>query len=223
MKKLEDIILEKGDFVEFTNGNTLVIDRHVGYTPSQLTNYGFGNVKQIKRPVKYETIYEAQQPILDKEEKEWLENMLRPLRKKGVKITIKKSGNDYLDGYLAEWEALVVIINPGSSLHFPPFKKGTMYKGMEPNKRYTLEELGLFKNEILNKKEKEYLENAVRPFKDKVQFIEKSSAGLLLIKKVSSEFFREYIAICIEDGPSTEYKGMQTNKDYTLEELGLFK
>jgi hypothetical protein len=144
MKKLEDIVLKKGDIVEFDNGY-IKLNTNEDMCIIDFIQYISSNVKSIKRPVKFETIYEVQHEILDKEEKDWLENVLRPFRKKGVKITIKKSGNDYLDGYLYKWEKLVVIINPGSSLHFPPFKKGTMYKGMEANKKYTLKELGLFK------------------------------------------------------------------------------
>lgn len=29
------------------------------------------------------------------------------------------------------------------NVHFPPFKKGTMYKGMKAGKKYSLEELDL--------------------------------------------------------------------------------
>ena len=43
-------------------------------------------------------------------------------------------------------EYIVVIFTDDckeSGMSFPRFKEGTMYKGMEPNKEYTLEELRL--------------------------------------------------------------------------------
>ena len=71
---------------------------------------------------------------LDKVEKKYLSEVIRPFRKEV--IAIKKlefpSGREY-----------ILIILKDDGMHFPCFKKGTMYKGMELEKRYTPEELGL--------------------------------------------------------------------------------
>lgn len=79
--------------------------------------------------------------ILDDIEKEYLEDVLRPLRCK--EIWIEKVS--YIDN--TEYIAIYYrnIINQADNMVLPPFKKGTMYKNMEVAKRYTLEELGLFK------------------------------------------------------------------------------
>ena len=72
--------------------------------------------------------------ILDKVEKKYLSEVIRPFRKEVT--TIKKlevpSGREY-----------ILIILKDDGMHFPCFKKDTMYKGMELEKRYTPEELGL--------------------------------------------------------------------------------
>ena len=130
MKKLEDIVLNKGDIVEFDDGDVWAIDG-LCY---QKASFFIQEVKSIKRPTQYETIYEKPDEILDKEEKEWLENVVRPFKDK-VKYINKFQ-------YLAEW--IVIKLHKGS-IEFPRFKKNTMYKGMEVGKNYTLEELGLFK------------------------------------------------------------------------------
>lgn len=71
---------------------------------------------------------------------------------------------------------------------------------------------------ILNEKEKEYLSNVIKPFRDTVKRIVKVY-----------DFGKEFISIDLERGeiqlpyfePDTMYKGMEIYKDYTLEELGL--
>ena len=74
--------------------------------------------------------------ILDDVEKAYLSAVIKPFRDR-VKY-IKK-----IDKYCSNSKELLYIALPYEDLIFPLFKKGTMYKGMEANKRYTLEELGL--------------------------------------------------------------------------------
>jgi hypothetical protein len=78
---------------------------------------------------------------LDKVEKEYLENFLRPFKEDVKEITkIKKAfsfQNEMLHIGLKDIGAYDIIL--------PEFKKGTMYKGMELYEAYTLQELGLFK------------------------------------------------------------------------------
>ncbi len=79
--------------------------------------------------------------ILDKVEKEYLENFLRPFKEEVKEITkIKKAfsfQNEMLHIGLKDIGSYDIIL--------PEFKKGTMYKGMELYEAYSLQELGLFK------------------------------------------------------------------------------
>ena len=81
--------------------------------------------------------------ILDKVEKEYLENFLRPFKEEVKEITkIRKKfsfQNEMLHIGLKDIGSYDIIL--------PEFKKGTMYKGMELYEAYTLQELGLFKEE----------------------------------------------------------------------------
>lgn len=70
-----------------------------------------------------------------------------------------------------------------------------------------------------NINEKEYLSNLIKPFKNKVKIIEKTEENEL-----------QYLNIYVEnDGyitlpgfeANTMYKGMKSDKEYTLKELGL--
>lgn len=97
-------------------------------------------------------------------------------------------------------------------------------EGMALGKTYTWKELGLYEetlNEgILSDKEKEYLSAVIKPFRDKVKYI----------KKHTDESSYEYIVIAFVNyerllfpsfKKSTMYAGMEKDKNYTLEDLGL--
>lgn len=85
---------------------------------------------------------EYKEPILDDKEKEYLNAVIKPFRNK-VEITIQKSQEttfkdmEYISIYSCREN------DYGRYTDLPFFEKGTMYKGMELNKEYTLEELGL--------------------------------------------------------------------------------
>lgn len=78
--------------------------------------------------------------------------------------------------------------------------------------------------QILDDKEKEYLSNLIKPYKKYVKYIKKSSYK---VNERITICYHEYVGNCtlgfslpsFEKG--TMYKGMKTNKQYTLEELGL--
>ena len=78
---------------------------------------------------------ECKPNILDKKEKAYLSAVIKPFREDVVYIEkcIFSTGAEYIQICMTEDE----------TVNFPNFKKGTMYKGMKPGKRYTLEELGL--------------------------------------------------------------------------------
>ena len=83
-------------------------------------------------------IIKIPEPILDEVEKEYLSAVIKPFRNK----------IEYIDKYIDENGEYISLIYRELSdrtfaIGFPSFKKGTMYKGMEIGKRYTLEELGL--------------------------------------------------------------------------------
>lgn len=93
-----------------------------------LTGILLGRYKIIKKP------------ILDEAEKEYLSNVIKPFRDKVVDIFKYISLYDvyeYIGITIRDIDKNVVY------MYFPSFKKGTMYKGMETGKKYTLEELGL--------------------------------------------------------------------------------
>lgn len=83
--------------------------------------------------------------ILDKVEKEYLQNVIKPF-KNNIQYIIKQTGQDHSD-----YEYITIFINSITNtdwldqeyIVFPYFKKGTMYKNMEIGKKYILEELGL--------------------------------------------------------------------------------
>lgn len=92
--------------------------------------------------------YEIEQPILDEVEKRYLEGVLRPFKDR-VKYIQK---TDYHVAGNGNKERIVIMMSTTHTylcrecLPMPFFDKGTMYKGMEVNKKYTLEELGLFQD-----------------------------------------------------------------------------
>lgn len=82
--------------------------------------------------------YDIKKPILDDVEKVYLSNIIKPFRDM-VTSVIKYDSGKY--EYIAiKYRSLEEYI---WTVHFPPFKKGTMYKGMEVGKKYTLEDLEL--------------------------------------------------------------------------------
>lgn len=75
-----------------------------------------------------------ERPLLDSTEKKYLSEVIRPFRKEVT--VIKKLGTPAGKEY-------ILIILKDDCMSFPSFEKGTMYKGMELEKRYTPEDLGL--------------------------------------------------------------------------------
>ena len=98
----------------------------------------------------------------------------------------------------------------GESLDIVKVERPTQYK-----------EVFERKEEILDETEKKYLTEVIRPFRKRIQFIQKKKE----IKEINP-----YIRIVCEDNDklvfpyitdNSMYKGMETNKKYTLKELGL--
>ncbi len=75
-------------------------------------------------------------PILDDTEKKYLSNAIKPFRKMIAYIV---KAQDFDDGK----QCIRIILQNGDGMHFPYLDDDEMYKGMEVNKDYSLEELGL--------------------------------------------------------------------------------
>lgn len=85
-----------------------------------------------------------EESILTASEKEYLSNVIKPFRKKST-ITIAKYVSDYVadEEYIIIWLSNIDNPNIKAIISFPLFKAGEMYRGMEVDKEYSLEELGL--------------------------------------------------------------------------------
>ena len=131
----KDIKLQKGDILTYRfpmKGSTIIntVNGWNYLSIKEFENKSSYKVLKLERP---QTIYEFKE-ILDAKEKEYLTPVIRPF--KGRVDYIKKfdiTGKEFICIYLKNDE----------DIDFPYFKKGTMYKGMKLDKRYTLKELGL--------------------------------------------------------------------------------
>ena len=81
---------------------------------------------------------EYKDPILDDVEREYLSAVIKPFRNK-VKNIVKISGIGK-----SKEQYIRIVLGELDFMNFPNFNKNTgMYKGMEADKLYSLEELGL--------------------------------------------------------------------------------
>lgn len=145
---------ETGGYVEITSlSKTLTCDFEDDYSIMKIQRYvpvmeaGTIDINTGKKEHLYElqTIYERKEEILDEKEKEWLRYFIKSTKIKNciIRKWLGASGkNEYLeinyDVFNYEYNDL-----RHSCMFLPIFEKGTMYKGMELNKKYILEELGL--------------------------------------------------------------------------------
>lgn len=120
--------------------------------------------------------------------------------------------DDSIWGWVFRFDDIVRKVNKEHFKSYPNNYTGTL----NIENGYVIEE-----KEILDETEKKYLENVIRPFKDKVTYIEKFDFSS-----------KEFINIDIKDDASiglpnfpknTMYNGMKIRKKYTLEELRLFE
>lgn len=131
----KDIKLKRGDIVYTVNeygfeARGTILNEWSGKSIKNFENNTGRKILKIERP---QTIYEVKE-VLDVKEKEYLSAVIRPF--KGRVDYIKKmdiTGKEFICIYLKNDE----------DIDFPYFKKGTMYKGMKLDRRYTLKELGL--------------------------------------------------------------------------------
>ena len=162
--------------------------------------------------------------------------------KVGDLVLLKKSilSTNYA-GKIVQISDFCIQPNTGFELHYDDYKcfetkdgmilplnriekkvSGTFFKKLPNNFTGTIDVVNGYigKPEILDEEEKRYLEGVIRPFKDKVKYIEKIGNSL-----------EEYIWIEIKGDDiklpffkaNTMYKNMELEKRYTLKELGLFE
>ena len=129
-----------GTKIIFESGKVLVKTResrfenymdytHIEYLKN-LENNSHGKIIKIEEP-EYKTVYEAKPEILDEVEKRYLRGVIRPFEVRFIKK---------VDLTNAEY---IYIELKSDHISLPNFSTNTMYKGMEIDKKYTLEELGL--------------------------------------------------------------------------------
>lgn len=117
---------------------------------------------------------------------------------------------------------IYTAVYPEAKFEIVKSKNGKFFKKLPNNFTGTLEvENGfIVEKEILDDTEREYLNNVIKPFRNKVNCINKDI----------SFFGEEFICIEIKNEPdiflpyfkkNTMYKGMKKNKKYSLKELGL--
>lgn len=79
-------------------------------------------------------------PILNEKEKEYLSAVIKPFRDRIISIRKYKYSQDEYIGIYVKYYAET---DESEMITLPLFKEGTIYKGIELKKYYTLKELGL--------------------------------------------------------------------------------
>lgn len=132
--------LKHGDKCTLKNGQVIFFDKTSEYSfdsiDEQLRYFNDDvSIVKIERPVKYETLFEREEEILDETEKRYLSGVIRPFKNKVICIS-KERDSDYDKEF-------IFIELKNEFIPLPNFKINTMYKGMKEYKKYTLKELGL--------------------------------------------------------------------------------
>ena len=141
--------LQNGDIVTYRDGRKKIVfeDKFYGSNHFVLLKYYTEDLKDIdgeeendivkvERPVKYETVFEREEEILDETEKRYLASVIKPFRKR-IQFIQKKKEITGINPYIR------IVCEDNDKLVFPYIIDNSMYKGMEVNKKYTLKELGL--------------------------------------------------------------------------------
>lgn len=141
--------LKDGDIVTYRNGLKKIVsgDKLCGndlFAPLRYYTEDLKDVDgeeeydivKVERPVKYETLFERKEEILDEVEKRYLTEVIRPFRKR-IQFIQKKKEITEINPYIR------IVCEDNDKLVFPYITDKSMYKGMESNRKYTLEELGL--------------------------------------------------------------------------------
>ena len=88
-------------------------------------------------------------PILDDDEKKYLSSIIKPFRNRILYIAKAETVKTYDNPNAKIYECIYIMYKDSSKkqnpfyMGLPCFTKGTMYKGMEYGKKYTLDDLGI--------------------------------------------------------------------------------
>lgn len=146
----KDMKLKKGDTIYYIHNPSIKREEHTnemlicslaGKTIEQLEDEEQIEILKVERPIKWKNVYEHKE-ILDEQEKEYLSKIIEPFKNRVKRIEKVKISYDNLEFINIVLYSSVTYGNE-ESISLPYFKKGTMYKGMELNKQYSLKELGL--------------------------------------------------------------------------------
>lgn len=145
---IKDMKLKRGDIVYTVNkygfeARGTILNEWSGKSIKNFENNTERKILKIERP---QTIYEVKE-ILDKKEREYLSKVIEPFKNRVIHIEKNKifyGNSEFINIVLY---SSVTYDNDTydneENIPLPYFKKGTMYKGMEINKQYSLKELGL--------------------------------------------------------------------------------
>ena len=95
----------------------------------------FSSVTWENSPIQY-----RDSELLTPKEKNYLKFVFRPFASDIIYVQKRQLGNNI--EYIR-----VITCTSSMPIYFPDFKKGTMYKGMKSEKKYTLKELGIVYDE----------------------------------------------------------------------------
>lgn len=116
--------LKDGDIVTYRDGRKKIVFEEEN------------DIVKVERPVKYETVFERKEEILDETEKKYLTEVISPFRKR-IQFIQKRKEITEINPYIR------IVFEDNDKLVFPYITNKTMYKRMEVNKKYTLKELDL--------------------------------------------------------------------------------
>lgn len=129
MKNFEKYKKEVYEAIVLTNSDKLLVRAGIKFNPF------VDNYREYKDRLLVWLFEEYKEPILDEVERKYLSDVIRPFRNKIDTISKFNTFDDRQYIYIGmkdrRWSNL------------PCFPKGTMYKGMEDGKHYSLKELGL--------------------------------------------------------------------------------
>lgn len=130
--------LKDGDKCTLRNGQVVFVDKTSNYSferiDEQLSYFNDDvSIVKVERPVKYETVFERKEEIIDEVEKRYLASVIKPFR----------HNVEYIKKFVYSSGIKQIKINvEGTIVNLPEFKND-MYKGMTPDRKYSLKELGL--------------------------------------------------------------------------------
>lgn len=133
IKRIGQDLIDRADDITRDIKNVRSITIHSDITPDTILNYSIDKNYMVPIAISFD----CHDNILDDKEKEYLKAVIKPFRNRIKYINLEKLCNKDDIVYI------VFHLKSSDSMILPTFKKGTMYKNMKVNEKYTLKELGL--------------------------------------------------------------------------------